>query len=189
MTKVQVSEQGFKLPDLPIQYDRPITFVSQIHVAKTMAFEELFSEELALDVKDKKDVLSTAIARWMFVGDELVGETYAHMLKDLDEWIPGVNEEKPPHRTLDRWHPMSQAVYVYSTGILPGWQHQGFGRILKAHLLGVLAGRQIRTVLGHCTNAESLRLNQKFGAQILGEFEDWYGTDETATMYRIDLQA
>src|SRR5436853_331967 len=124
----------------------PIQFVSHVPVEETMFFEDAFPDVLALDLEDKREALKTAIARWMYVNRLLVGETYGHRMKDVDEPVPGVTDEDT--RLDSRWDP-DRDLYVYTTGIADPFQGLGYAKILKAHFLGVLSGMGFRHVVGH----------------------------------------
>ncbi len=161
-----------------------IQFTSHVPVEHTMFFEDAFSESLALSLQDKREALKTAIARWMYVGSRLVGETYGYRMQDVDEPIPGVTDED--NRLDPRWDPVRDC-YLYSTGIAETFQGMGYGKILKAHFLGVLAAMGFRNVVGHARKNGSLQLNQRFGAEVLSEHSDWFDSGETYWLYRIAL--
>src|SRR5580698_7997761 len=77
------------------------------------------------------------------------------------------------------------AVCCYSNTILPPFQKKGYGAILKAHWLGLAAGKGFDTVYGHARPGGSQALNAKFGAVFLAGFPDWYGTGEEYKIYRL----
>src|SRR5438309_9489784 len=162
-----------------------IIFKRDVAVKDTMLFEEYFPDVLALDLEDKREVLKTAIARWMFVDGILAGETYGHKVRDVDEPVPGVTDADL--RLDSRWH-ADKTFYVYTTGTLKPYQRQGYAKILKAHTLGVVSGLGFATVIGHSTENGSIQLNQSVGADVIGEYPNWLGSGHTYFMYRINLR-
>jgi GNAT superfamily N-acetyltransferase len=80
-----------------------------------------------------------------------------------------------------------EAIYVFSTTILPNFQGHGLGTILKAFFLGVASQTGFPLVLGHARSGWSVRLNETFGAQIGTAHPDWYRSGETYYFYTLAL--
>jgi len=156
-----------------------ITFKYDVPLEQTMAFEAVYHEAEQLDLSEKQKLLDApgSIFAWMFVEGELAGETYgiplASSIKGLTD-LP-VSES-------------ASAIHCYSNTILPGFQKQGLGTILKAHWLGLAAGHGFDTVYGYARPGASQALNEKFGAVFLKAFPDWCGTGEEYKMYRLALK-
>jgi hypothetical protein len=73
---------------------------------------------------------------------------------------------------------------VYSTTILPKFQGKGYANILKAYFYGFMSTQNYDYILGHARiSSGSLKLNEKFGAKQIQEFEDWFKTGETFVLY------
>lgn len=145
-----------------------------------MVFEAVYHKNLQLDLSDKKAMweLQESIFVWMFVNGQLVGESYG-VPAERDEPIEGLNltEAEKKH-----------AIYCYSNTMLPPFQKQGLGSILKAHWLGCAAAKGVTTVYGHARPGGSQALNAKFGAVFIGDHPDWFGTGETYKLYRLRFQ-
>jgi hypothetical protein len=82
-----------------------------------------------------------------------------------------------------------RAVCCFSNTILPAFQKQGYGSILKAHWLGVAAAKGFEVVYGHARLGASQALNAKFGAFFLENLPDWFGSGENYKSYRLVLSA
>lgn len=146
-----------------------IIFKSDMPVKDTMVFEKLFHENLAFDLKDKKDILKSAsIKLWMLVDGELAGETYGMTVPDIGEDLEGCQN-----------YQRSDCLYVYSIAILLGFQGRGLAKVLKAYSLGLAFGKGFTSVIDHAHEGASLYLNQLFGAKVISEHKDWYETGET----------
>jgi len=146
-----------------------------------MEFDAVYPPGLQFELPEKRMIRQTlgAIFVWMRVDDILVGESYGVPISSYDESIEGLDDLTAPEK--------QNAVYCYSNTILPPFQRRGFGDILKAHWLGLVAGKGFTTVYGHARPGASQALNAKFGAVFLGDFPDWYGTAETYKMYQLTL--
>src|SRR5260370_22404063 len=55
-------------------------------------------------------------------------------------------------------------IHCYSNTILPSFQKRGLGTILKAHWLGMAAGKGFESVYGYARPGGSQSLNARFGA-------------------------
>jgi GNAT superfamily N-acetyltransferase len=160
-----------------------IKFNYDIPLEETMAFESVYHYALQLDLSEKKEMWDApgSIFVWLFVDGELAGESYGIPLASCDEPIEGLNSLTEGERRT--------GIYCYSNTILPSFQKQGFGSILKSHWLGLAAGKGFNIVYGHARPGGSQALNTKFGAIFLGGVPDWYGTGEEYRMYRLALNA
>jgi len=150
------------------RYDMPLE--------ETMDFEAVYPPSQRMTLPAKRSLLRThgAVMVWMFVDGVLAGEAYGIPLEIHD--MPGAElvQDDP-----------AQALYCFSNTVLPAFQRQGLGAVLKSHWLGLAAGRGFRVVYGHARPGASQGLNARFGAHFLGDFPDWYGTGETYRLYRL----
>jgi GNAT superfamily N-acetyltransferase len=80
------------------------------------------------------------------------------------------------------------AIYVYSTTVLPRFQGRGFGRILKAYFLGAMSHAGFEIAIGHAREGRSFRLNKEFGAQFGAVHPNWYDTGEAYHFYTMPLR-
>jgi GNAT superfamily N-acetyltransferase len=167
--------RGREVPQITFRYDVPLE--------ETMEFESVYHPNLQLDLADKKEVWETpgAFFVWMFVDAELAGESYGIPLASptafLDDLLVLPASEK------------ENAVCCYSNTILPKFQRRGLGAILKAHWLGIAAGKGFDVVYGHARPGSSQALNAKFGAVFLEDLPDWFGSGEDYKKYRLELKA
>ncbi|HMD07706.1 MAG TPA: hypothetical protein VKH63_09230 [Candidatus Acidoferrum sp.] len=158
-----------------------IEFKYDVPLEQTMDFEAVYHPGLQLDLEQKQEVWETpgAFFVWMFVDGELAGESYGIPLTSSSELIedllvlPESEKEK--------------AVCCFSNTILPAFQRQGYGAILKAHWLGLAAGKGFDVVYGHARPGGSQALNAKFGAVFLENLPDWFGSGEDYRKYRLVL--
>jgi GNAT superfamily N-acetyltransferase len=156
-----------------------ITFHYELPLEQTMVFEALYSEGERLDPAEKQKMrdASGAIFVWMLVDGELAGETYG---TPLERSCPGLEDLVESERQA--------AIHCYSNSILPSFQHQGLGTILKEHWLGMVAAKGYNTVYGYARPGASQRLNASLGAVFLRDFPDWCGTGEKYKLYRLRLR-
>ena len=159
-----------------------IKFSYNVPLDQTMAFEAVYHENLRLKLTEKQEIrdIPGSIFVWMFVDGAPAGESYGNPLVADDEPIEGLT-----HLTDDE---KRRGIYCYSNTILPDFQGQGLGAILKSHWLGLAAGEGFETVYGHARPGGSQALNAKFGAVFLDSFPDWYGTGEEYRLYRLALR-
>ncbi len=160
-----------------------IKFSYDVPLEQTMAFEAVYHEALQLDLAEKKEIWDApgSIFVWLSVDGELAGESYGIPLESCDEPIEGLDALTASEKKT--------GIYCYSNTILPSFQKQGLGTILKAHWLGLAAGKGFDIVYGHARPGGSQALNAKFGAVFLDAFPDWYGTEEEYKIYRLTLNA
>ncbi len=76
----------------------------------------------------------------------------------------------------------------YSNTVLPRFQNQGLRTILKAHWLGLAAGKGFEVVYGFARPGGSQALNAKFGAVFRSGFPNWDGSGEEFRRYRLALK-
>ena len=159
-----------------------IKFRYDISLEQTMAFEAAHHEALQLDLSGKKEIWDKpgSFFVWMLVDGELCGESYGFPLASSDEPIKGLADLTDSEK--------KKGIYCYSNTILPSFQKRRLGTILKAHWLGLAAGKGFDTVYGHARPGGSQALNAKFGASFLDSFPDWSGTGEEYRLYRLALK-
>ena len=159
-----------------------IKFRYDLPLADTMMFEAVYPLQLQFELDEKQELWDVpgSIFAWMFVNGEIAGESYGiPTVDDIDD-IGGC-VELPEGETRNSFH-------CYSNTILPGFQGQGLARILKAHWLGLVAGKGYDTVYGHARPGRSQTLNATFGAEFLAGYADWFGTGEEYRLYRLRLR-
>jgi hypothetical protein len=159
-----------------------IKFDYDVPLQQTLEFDSIYPKGLQFTLPEKEMIrnMPGAIFVWMRVDGTLAGEAYGVPVKDYNEPIEGLSDLTEKEKEA--------AIYCYSNTILPPFQKRGFGDILKAHWLGLVASKGFKTVYGHARPGASQALNAKFGAIFLAEFSDWYGTGETYKMYRLALK-
>lgn len=158
-----------------------IKFNYDVPLEQTMAFEVVYHEALQLDLSEKTDILHLpgSIFVWMLVDGELAGESYGIRLASCAELI-GLSDLTDIEKKT--------GIYCYSNTILPAFQKQGLGAILKAHWLGLAAGKGFDVVYGHARPGGSQAVNAKFGAVFLDCVPNCGGTGEDYRLYRLPLK-
>ena len=156
-----------------------INFRYDVPLEQTMAFEAVYHGAEQLDLFQKKRIWDApgSIFVWMFVDGELVGETYGIPLASSIQGLTDLTDSEK-----------KTGIHCYSNTILPPFQNRGLGTILKAHWLGLAAGKGFDNVYGYARPGGSQSLNAKFGAVFLDRFPDWCGTGEEYRMYRLGLK-
>jgi ribosomal protein S18 acetylase RimI-like enzyme len=93
----------------------------------------------------------------------------------------GLDMEFSGDRDIDK--PCPGCVYLASTGILPEFQRKGIGNFAKQWEIDWARSHGFKRISTHCrkSNQGSLRLNQKFGFKVIGEFSDYYEEPTEAT--------
>jgi hypothetical protein len=163
-----------------------LKFVHNIPVEESMVFESIYPENLSMSLEDKKELAEEG-AEFVYLKDgetgELIGETYFLPLDLMQDW------DADEHQDYDGLDPFygKEAVYCYSNTILPKFQKQGFGGILKSYMLGYLRAEGWKIVVGHARHNGSLQLNKSFGAEAVEHIDDWYQTAEMVTLYKQEL--
>lgn len=71
---------------------------------------------------------------------------------------------------------LTGSLYIVSTGILPHWQERGIGKAAKVWQLHYARSREFSRIVTNTrkSNVRSIRLNQKFGLQIIRTIPDYY---------------
>lgn len=156
-----------------------ITFKYDLPLEQTMMFEAVYHEGEQLDLSKKKKLWDApgSIFVWMFLDGDLAGETYGIPLASSIEGLTDLSASGN-----------ASGIHCYSNTIIPCFQNQGLGTILKAHWLGLAAGKGFDTVYGYARPGASQALNAKFGAVFLNTFPNWCGTGEEYKMYRLVLK-
>jgi GNAT superfamily N-acetyltransferase len=156
-----------------------ITFKYDVPLEQTMIFESVYQGAEQLELSGKKKIWDApgSIFVWMFVDGELAGETYGIPLTSSITGLTDLTDYKD-----------KSGIHCYSNTILPSFQKQGFGTILKAHWLGLAAAKGFDNVYGYARPGGSQSLNARFGAVFLDSFPDWCGTGEEYRMYRLALK-
>jgi GNAT superfamily N-acetyltransferase len=163
-----------------------IKFTKDVSLEDSLAFEVIYAENLQYDLAGKQELKDDGIEFVYLVdGDTgaVIGESYFIPLASLKDWPP---EEDQPDEGLEPYYDKN-AMYCYSTTILPEYQGKGYGAILKSYYLGLCAARGFDYSIGHARFNGSIQLNQSFGAKIVGEFSDWYKTGEVYYLYVQEL--
>ena len=158
-----------------------IKFSYDVPLEATMDFEKVYHPGLQLDLEQKQEVWDTpgAFFVWMFVDGEIAGESYGIPLSSSNELIEDLSVLPESEK--------EKAVCCFSNTILPSFQKQGYGSILKAHWLGLAAAKGFKIVYGHARPGGSQALNAKFGAVFLENLPDWFGSGEDYRKYRLEL--
>jgi len=156
-----------------------IIFKYALPIDQTMAFEAVYHENQRLDISQKQQIRDApgSIFAWMLVDGELVGETYGI---PLESSIAGLTDLAVSETKA--------GIHCYSNTILPAFQGQGLGKILKAHWLGMAAAMGFEVVYGHARPGLSQSLNAIFGAVFIDDCPDWSGTGEEYKLYRLALR-
>src|SRR5271165_4475061 len=126
-----------------------IKFRYDVPLEQTMEFEAVYHEALQLDVSEKQEIWDTpgSIFAWMFVDGKLAGESYGTPLEGFDDLVGGIKDLAAGAK--------KNGFHCYSNTILPAFQNRGLGVILKAHWLGLVAGKGYDTVYGHARSGAS----------------------------------
>jgi GNAT superfamily N-acetyltransferase len=158
-----------------------LSFRTDVPLETTMDFELVYHPNLQMDLASKKFLrqIPGAIFLWMYIDGSLAGETYGIPLAASDENLPGLSELPPDEKQT--------AFYCYSNTLLPAYQHQGFGALLKTEWLARVTAAGYKSVYGHARPGPSQELNASFGAVFSRSFPNWYGTGETYAFYRLAL--
>ncbi len=152
-----------------------------------MVFERRYHPNLAMPLSEKRDVLRErgALVVWMYDPGpprRLIGETYGVPVKAV------LAEEDEEGKEDLRPFAKKRALYVYSTTVLPEYEDRGFGRIVKAYLLGRAVEAGYRWVVGHAKEGPSVALNLRFGAKLGRRHANWADTGEPYQFYMLKLR-
>jgi GNAT superfamily N-acetyltransferase len=159
-----------------------IKFVHNLPLEQSLIFEEIYDENLQMDLEEKLELKDDG-AEFIFMingeSGELIGETYFIPLDVFEGEEP---DPLQPDEGLTSYFGKG-LIYCYSTTILPKHQQKGFGKLLKAYLYGYVYAKGYKGSIAHAKAGASIKLNTYFGAEIVGEFENWYQTGITHYLY------
>lgn len=159
-----------------------LKFKHDVPLEDTMIFESIYPENLQMDLEEKQELMDDG-AEFIILLDEdtgeFIGETYFVPLDTFEGEEP---YELQPDEGLEPYFGKN-LIYCYSTTILPKYQKQGYGKILKAYLYGYVKAKGFAGSIAHAKEGASIKLNTFFGAKIIGEFGNWYGTGITHFLY------
>lgn len=161
----------------------PIKFVDADYADPLMEFEEEYPEELKLDRTEKTEILHGSTAVILKLDGKPIGEIYGAPIRYY------LDREYITHDEIPVGNPRFD-YYCYSTTILKPYQNKGYGKILKAFWLGLLNAMEISpdVVYGHASTPEAIKLNQFFGAEMLGlKFDNWKCSKRSAMLYRQEI--
>ena len=152
-----------------------------------MIFEPRHHAKLAMSLANKRDVLRErgALAVWMYEPGRrrrLIGESYGIPVQAV------LAEDDPEGKADLRPFAKSRALYVYSTTVLQQYEGEGFGKILKAYVLGRAFEAGYRCVIGHAKEGGSVALNRLFGAEFRARHPNWSGTGDAFRFYVLKLR-
>lgn len=159
-----------------------LKFTQDVSLPDSMVFEEIYPEELQVDVEYKQELKDKGCEFIYMIDEEtgeMIGETYFIPLDNLKDEEP---DELQLEDGLDPYYGKN-LIYCYSTTILPKFQNQGFGKILKSHLYGYISAKGYAGSIAHAKQGPSIQLNTFFGAKIIGSFENWFQTGITHLLY------
>lgn len=159
-----------------------IKFTNEVSLEDSLVFEKVYPENLQFDLASKqglKDEGTTFLYMVEGPTGKLIGEAYFLPLDSMAEWDA---DEEQPEDGLGPYY-NKNVMYAFSTTILPEYQGKGYGKILKAHCLGLWKGMGYETVMGHARIGGSLNLQRSFGAKVVHLFLDWYKTGEDYYLY------
>src|SRR5260370_40984626 len=98
----------------------------------------------------------------MFVDGELAGETYGIPLESSIAGLTDLTDDEK-----------KSGIHCYSNTILPSFQRRGLGTILKAHWLGLAAGRGFESAYGSAPPGARQTLNARLRAVSPAHFPHW----------------
>jgi ribosomal protein S18 acetylase RimI-like enzyme len=130
-------------------------------IKSLMTFDQkVFAKSDLFDIDDWKNDDSY----WMIVDGVKVGCCAFDKNVDFQDDIAGCNPDK------------KGSLYVSTTGILPGFQSKGFGKLMKAWEISYARYHGFtRIVTNHRkSNARMIKLNQKFGFKTIRTTRRYY---------------
>jgi GNAT superfamily N-acetyltransferase len=160
-----------------------IKFTPEVSVEDSLIFESIYPENLQWDLEGKQELKDDGVEFLYMIEEEtgnLIGEAYYIPLDGMKNWPP---DEEQAEDGLDDWYGKN-CMYAFSTTILPEYQGKGYGKILKAYCLGMWKAQGYDYVLGHARDGASLKLQLFFGAKVIDNFHNWFGTNETYYLYK-----
>lgn len=163
-----------------------LTFRHDLTAAAARLFEKEYEPPLRFDDEDKDFILSKGLAVWLCVDGALAGEAYGATVEDLLSDGDISDFESSDVDWLRDVQKYPSSVYCCSTTILTRFQGRGLGKILKAYWLGYVWGKYPgRTITGHATSPAMVKINEAFGATLLGSHRKWFATGRVAYFYEI----
>jgi GNAT superfamily N-acetyltransferase len=141
-----------------------------------MTFEECYEEELRIDPEERKDIIESGLAIYMYSPYGLIGECYGATPFAL-EFIDETPEDCLPYD--------DESIYVYSTTVLPEYRGKGHGKQLIEEFARYTSDQGHVKLVGHATTLAMKHLREQQGAifHSKGVHEKWFGTDRTAHFY------
>jgi GNAT superfamily N-acetyltransferase len=159
-----------------------IKFTTEVSLEDSLVFENVYPENLQWDLEGKQELKEEG-AEFLYVVDgdtgALIGEAYFLPLDTMKDWDA---DEEQPEDGLGPYYGKN-AMYAFSTTILPEYQAKGYGKILKAYCLGIWKERGFELALGHARDGASMKLQGFFGAEKIESFDNWFLTGETYYLY------
>lgn len=164
-----------------------LAFTDRWPLRETLVFERRYHPNLAYSLGDKRALLREAgvLVVWMYEPGRqrrLIGESYGAPVRVF------LGEDDDEGKDDVRPFAKERVLYVYSTTVLPQDEGRGFGRILKAYLLGRAVEAGYRWVVGHAKEGASVALNQRFGAKLGRRHPNWADTGEPYRFYALKLR-
>lgn len=159
-----------------------VKFVHNYPLEASLIFESIYDENLQMDLEEKQELKDDGAEFITMIDEETgnpIGETY---FIPLDVFKGSEPDELQPDEGLDSYFGKG-LIYCYSTTILPDYQKQGLGKILKAYLYGYTVAKGFKGSIAHAKAGPSIKLNTYFGAEIVNEFDNWYQTGEKHYLY------
>lgn len=159
-----------------------IKFTAEISIEDSIVFEKVYPENLQWDAPAKQELKDDGVEFMYMVNaetNELIGEVYYIALDKMKDWDA---DEEQLDDGLEPYYDKNM-MYCFSNTILPKFQKQGYGKILKAWFLGYSKGEGFELTIGHARPEGSLQLNESFGAEVVRTFETWYGLNENVYLY------
>lgn len=159
-----------------------IKFTSDVSLEDSLVFESVYPENLQWDLEGKQELKDDG-TEFLYMVDadtgELIGEAYFLPLDTMKDWSA---DEEQPEDGLGPYYGKN-AMYAFSTTILPAYQGKGYGRLMKSYCLGYWKGNGFNLAVGHARDGASLFLQEFFGAEVVERFDNWYQTGETYNLY------
>lgn len=163
-----------------------IKFTNDVSFEDSLIFEKVYPENLQWDLEGKQELKDDG-TEFLYMVDadtgELIGEAYFLPLDAMKDWPA---DEEQSEDGLEPYYGKN-AMYAFSTTILPDYQGKGCGKILKAYCLGLWKARGFELSLGHARDGVSLKLQESFGANVVQTFPTWYGGTEPYSLYLQEL--
>ncbi len=143
-----------------------------------------YHQNLQWSKEDKKELFTSLDATIFLVeiNNKVIGEALS---SKLDFWNA---EEFPSTKELSSKYKSNETCYQEFFSVLPGYQGIGIGKLLKKATIHEAQRKGYNFLLGHAKEGAAIEINKKFGARIIKQYEDWYGTGITHYLYEIDLK-